>query len=622
VTATTAPTKPSDGFAIIRALLPNLPTGPGVYRFVAGDGDLLYVGKARSLRKRVASYAKPGGLNERIHRVVHLTASVEITTTASEVEALLLEANLIKKLKPRYNVVLRDDKSLPYILLASEHRFAQIAKHRGPHSRQGEYFGPFASAGAVNETLATLARAFPLRSCTDAEFARRTRPCLQYQIKRCTAPCVGRIDAEVYAAIVADARDFLSGKSHAVANRLAARMQAASAARDYETAARYRDRIRAVAHITARQDINVASLGEADVIAAHADGGLACVQVFFFRAGQNLGNRPYFPAHARAVEPGEVLAAFIGQFYADRPAPKLILISHAVPGAALLGAALGMAAGHKVAIEYPRRGAKQAVVANAVINARQAIERRLAESAAQTQLLEGVAQVLALPAAPRRIEVYDNSHIQGKAPVGAMIVAGPEGFAKSAYRKFNLANAVGDDYAMMREMLRRRFARLAEADGDSAAGERPDLVLIDGGKGHLAAVLQVMTELQVSGVAVAAISKGPDRDAGRELLHLPGRPAFSLEPRHPVLYFLQRLRDEAHRFAIGGHRAKRGRQAGQSIMDEIPGVGPGRKRALLLRFGSPRDVAAAGVADLAAVPGVSSTLAKKIYDHFHGSGRG
>jgi excinuclease ABC subunit C len=604
-----------DGFSVIRAALATLPTAPGVYRMLDARGEPLYVGKARNLRKRVSNYAQPTRLDERLFRMVRLTASLEITTTASEVEALLLESNLIKKLKPRYNVVLRDDKSLPYILVARDHQFPQITKHRGARNRPGEYLGPFSSAGAVNQTLAALARAFPLRSCGDSEFAARTRPCLQYQIKRCTAPCVGRINAEDYGAIVSQARDFLAGRRRELQADLSGRMEKASAAKDYEQAAFYRDRLRAFAQITAKQAINVAGLGEADVIAAHAEGGLVCVQVFFFRAGQNLGNRAYFPAHARDVALDEVVAAFIGQFYAERPAPPLILVSHRVGHADLIAAALGQTAGRKVAIRWPQRGSKRAMLDNALANAREGLARRLAETSSQQELLRGVATTFGLPAPPERVEVYDNSHIQGSNPMGAMIVAGPDGFRKSAYRRFNLGNLVGDDYAMLREMLTRRFARLLK-DG----GEWPDLLLIDGGRGHLGVAVDVLRELDAGKVPVVAIAKGPDRDAGREHFYVPGKPPISLEPRHPVLYFLQRLRDEAHRFAIGGHRARRTRAVSKSMLDGIPGIGAARKKALLLRFGSARGVAAAGLADLESVVGVSRAVAKKVYDYFRGGG--
>ncbi|HUN52529.1 MAG TPA: excinuclease ABC subunit UvrC [Candidatus Sulfotelmatobacter sp.] len=612
------------GSGLIRAQLRTLPNRPGVYRMLDAGGKLLYVGKAKNLKKRVASYAKPTGLSLRIYRMVQETAALEIITTHTEVEALLLEANLIKRLKPRYNVVLRDDKSFPYIVITGDHAWPQIAKHRGARNRPGEYFGPFASAGAVNRTLAALQRAFPLRSCSDAEFAVRTRPCLQFQIKRCTAPCVRRIDAGHYAAIVAEARDFLSGRSQEIQRQLSAKMQDAAAAMDFETAAVFRDRIRSLAQIQAHQDINVESVGEADVIAAAAEASQTCVQVFFFRAGQNFGNRAYFPAHARDVEPGEVLTAFIGQFYDNRPAPKQILLSHEIEAPDLLGEALSVGAGRKVEVLCPQRGPKRALVEHALTNARDALSRRLGENASQRKLLEGVAEVFGLDGTPERIEVYDNSHIQGAQPIGSMIVAGPDGFMKGAYRKFNIrdkAIAPGDDYAMLREVLTRRFTRLlnvGEGEEDRVAGQWPDLVLIDGGKGQLSIAEAVFADLGVTEVALAAIAKGPDRNAGREHFFQPGREPFSLEPRHPVLYFLQRLRDEAHRYAIGTHRARRSKAIVRSALDEIPGVGAKRKQALLHHFGSARGVSEAGLADLESVSGISKAVAQTVYDHFHG----
>ena len=622
-----APAEPkSSGFEVVRRQLRSLPATPGVYRMFDARGEVLYVGKARNLRRRVGSYATPSRLDERIHRMVSLTTGLEVITTHTEVEALLLEANLIKTLKPRFNVLLRDDKSFPYIIITADHDYPQIAKHRGARSRKGSYFGPFASAGAVNHTLGILARAFPLRTCSDAEFASRTRPCLQYQIKRCTAPCVGRIGHDDYLRLVEEARQFLAGKSDALNRQLQAKMQAASEAQDYENAALCRDRIRALAHITAHQDINIHGVGEADVIAAHADAGQVCVQVFFFRAGQNYGNRAYFPAHARDVGLPEVLGAFLGQFYADRPAPKLVLLSHPVEGAGVVAEALAQRSGQRVTLLCPQRGPKRAVVEHALTNARDALARRLAESASQRRLLEGVAEVFGLEAPPERIEVYDNSHIQGSQPVGSMIVAGADGFRKQAYRKFNIRDALGedgrlaDDYAMMREVLTRRFGRLLKEDAERESGDWPDLVLIDGGRGQLTAATQALADLGVTNVAVAAIAKGVDRDAGREQFHLPDRPSFMLEPRHPVLYFLQRLRDEAHRFAIGSHRARRAKAATRSALDEVPGIGAARKKALLLRFGSAKGVAEAGLTDLETVEGISRIVAQRIYDHFHGGG--
>jgi excinuclease ABC subunit C len=606
------------GADLIRAEAARLPNAPGVYRMLDDQGQLLYVGKAKSLKKRVASYAKVFGLQPRIARMVRETAALEIAVTASEVEALLLEANLIKRLKPRYNVSFRDDKSFPYILITGDHDWPRITKYRGPRDRKGEYFGPFASAGAVNRTLVALQRAFPLRSCSDGEFAVRTRPCLQYQIKRCTAPCVDRVTREEYAAVVDEVRAFLRGDSERVHNELTAKMQAAADALDFETAAVMRDRIKALAHIRARQDINVEGIPEADVIAAYEQGGQVCVQVFFFRGGQNLGNRAYFPTHTRDVALAEVLGAFLGQFYESRPAPAEILISEEIEGMDLIGEALSVGAGHKVRVHAPQRGPRRVLIEHALTNAREALERRLAENATQRKLLEGVAEIFGLEAPPERIEVYDNSHVQGTAPIGAMIVAGPEGFVKAAYRKFNIRDtsiAPGDDYAMMREVLTRRFSRLLKEEEE---GEPvwPDLVLIDGGPGQLKVAQEVMAELGIEGVAVASIAKGPDRNAGREHFYLPGREPFMLEPRHPVLYFMQRLRDEAHRFAIGTHRARRAKATTRSVLDEIPGIGSKRKRALLLHFGSAAAVSRASIADLKQVEGIDEGVAKAIHDHF------
>ncbi|MEQ8344381.1 MAG: excinuclease ABC subunit UvrC [Sneathiellaceae bacterium] len=635
-----------DGFAFLKRVARRLPQRPGVYRMLGVDAKVLYVGKARVLRNRVGSYAQAPRLTARIMRMVEATRALEIVTTHTETEALLLEANLIKRLKPHYNVILRDDKSFPYILIRHDHDFPRVTKYRGAKSVKGDYFGPFASAGAVNRTLAALARVFPLRSCSDGDFATRTRPCLQYQIKRCTAPCVGRIDAPAYAALVDEARDFLAGRNPDLHRRLAARMEAAAAEMNYEAAAMYRDRLRALAHVTAHQDINVASLGEADVIAAWQENGQTCIQVFFFRAGQNFGNRPYFPAHAGEVPLPEVLAAFIGQFYEDRPAPRQVLVSDEVENAAWLAEALGVRTGHKVALAVPQRGLKRQLVERAVQNAREALGQRQSENAAQRGLLQRLAGLFGLPEAPRRVEVYDNSHIQGSNSVGGMIVAGPEGFRKSAYRKFNIKQddlAPGDDYGMLKEVLTRRFGRLLREAGErptpvsaaTAAAEAeagadgetpdlldpdwPDLLLIDGGKGQLSAAMEAMAELGLADLPLVAIAKGPDREAGREQFYLPDGRTMMLEPRDPALYFLQRLRDEAHRFAIGAHRARRAKGNLRSPIDEIPGIGPKRKRALMHRFGSGRDIAKAGLADLEAVDGISRTVAQRIYDHFHGS---
>ena len=611
------------GAAAVALSLKNLPGGPGVYRMDAVDGKTLYVGKAKSLKKRVAAYTRPLRLPIRLQRMIAQIATVEVITTHTEAEALLLESNLIKRLKPRYNVMLRDDKSFPYILLTGDGDFPQLLKHRGAQSRKGEYFGPFASAGAVNHTLAALQRAFPLRNCADSVFASRTRPCLQYQIKRCAAPCVGRIARQDYAAIVAEARDFLTGRSRDLQNRLAERMQAASDALDFEAAAAFRDRIRAMTRIQAHQDVNVARLGDADVIALHQAGGQACVQVFFFRTGHNYGNRTYFPAHTAEVSPGEVLSSFVGQFYANKLPPPLVLTSHPAQHPAVLAEALAVRAGRRVELACPERGAKRKLVEQALANAREALARRMAESATQRRLLDGLAEALGLDGTPSRIEVYDNSHISGTDAVGAMIVAGPDGLEKGAYRKFNIRGAdiaPGDDFAMMREVLSRRFRRALAEDPDREGGGWPDLVLIDGGEGQLNAALGVFADLGIDDVPITAISKGPDRDAGREHFHMPGRPSFMLRPGDPVLYFLQRLRDEAHRFAIGGHRARRAKALVRSPLDEVAGIGSARKKALLHHFGSAREVAAAGLADLEAAPGISRTVAKKIYDHFHPDG--
>ena len=620
-----APLAPSlaRGVAAIAAALRTLSGSPGVYRMADEDGKPLYVGKAKSLKRRVAAYTRPERLPVRIQRMIAATAAVEVIQTHTEVEALLLESNLIKRLKPRYNVLLRDDKSFPYILLTGGTDWPQLIKHRGARSAPGEYFGPFASAGAVNRTLAALQRAFPLRNCSDSIFASRTRPCLQYQIKRCTAPCVGRISHAEYDAIVAEARDFLSGHSRDIQQTLSQRMQRASDAMAYESAAIFRDRIRALTQIQAHQDVNIARLGDADVIAIAEGGGVACVQVFFYRAGQNFGNRTYFPAHAAGLPPDEVLGSFLGQFYAGREPPPLVLLSDPVPEAALIEAALALRAGRKVSLSRPLRGVKRKLIEHALNNAREALARRLSESAAQRRLLDGVADAFGLDGPPARIEIYDNSHISGTGAVGAMVVAGPEGFVKSAYRKFNIRDkdlAPGDDYGMMREVMTRRFRRALQEDPERRSGNWPDLVLIDGGEGQLSAVAAILAGLEIDDLPVVAISKGPDRDAGRERFHMADRPSFMMKPNDPVLYYLQRLRDEAHRFAIGSHRTRRAQGIAQSALDDIPGVGGARKRALLHHFGSGRAVSEAGLADLEMVKGISRPLAKKIYDHFHADG--
>ena len=635
-----SPTPLGDGLAAIRAALATMPGGPGVYRMLAADGTVLYVGKARNLRRRVTNYTQISRLPVRLQRMVNETRQMEIVTTHTEAEALLLEINLIKRLVPRYNVQLRDDKSFPYVALFEDHPFPQIAKHRGARDRKGTYFGPFASAGAVNETLTALQRAFLLRSCADTVFQGRTRPCLLYQIKRCSGPCVGRISGAAYAELVREAKEFLRGKSHDLQAEFARNMQAASDALDFEGAAMFRDRILAITTIQNRQGINVESLDDADVIAAHQAGGCTCVQVFFFRGGFNYGNRSYFPRHDKQLEVAEVLNAFVGQFYADRPPPRLVLLSHDVADRELLAEALSERAGSRVQIEVPTRGAKRQVVDHALLNAREANERRLAESTAQGQLLQGVAATFGLEAPPRRIEVYDNSHISGRQALGAMIVAGPEGFVKKAYRKFNIRGDApppgqvepapvppapeeppplgGDDYAMMREVLMRRFGRAMREDPGRTSENWPDLVLLDGGQGQLSVGLEVFAELGITDIPLVAIAKGPDRDAGRERFFMDGRDTFQLEPRDPVLYFLQRLRDEAHRFAIGGHRTRRSAAIAASPLDDIPGIGPRRKKALLMHFGSGQAVGRAGLTDLENVVGISKSVAKKIYDHFHG----
>ncbi|MBT5050610.1 MAG: excinuclease ABC subunit UvrC [Rhodospirillaceae bacterium] len=611
------------GVDTIAAALKTLSGSAGVYRMADKDGKPLYVGKAKNLKRRVTAYTRPQALPVRIQRMIAATASVEVIQTHTEVEALLLESNMIKQLKPRYNVLLRDDKSFPFILLTGKSDWPQLIKHRGARSKPGEYFGPFASAGAVNRTLAALQRAFPLRNCSDSIFTSRTRPCLQYQIKRCTAPCVGRISPEDYGAIVDEARDFLTGHSRNIQDALSTRMQDASDATEYESAAIFRDRIQALTQIQAHQDVNVARLGNADVIAIAEGGGLVCVQVFFYRAGQNFGNRTYFPTRAAGLPADQVLAAFIGQFYADKEPPALVLLSEAVPDADLIEAALTLRANRKVTATRPIRGTKRNLIEHALANARESLARRLSESAAQRRLLEGVADAFNLDGPPARIEVYDNSHISGTNPVGAMIVAGPEGFEKPAYRKFNIRDKTlspGDDYGMMREVMTRRFRRALQEDPDRQSGTWPDLLLIDGGEGQLSSVSEVLTDLAVDDIPVVGISKGPDRDAGRERFHINGRRSFMMAPNDPVLYYLQRLRDEAHRFAIGSHRTRRSQGITRSQLDDIPGVGGLRKRALLHHFGSGRAVGEAGLADLETVSGISRPLAKKIYDHFHADG--
>lgn len=617
----------SDGVEIIQDQVRILPQAPGVYRMLDGGGEALYVGKARNLARRVNNYTQIAKQPSRLLRMIAETVSMEVVVTASEVEALLLEANLIKRLRPRYNVLLRDDKTFPHILLTGDHAFPQLTKHRGAEKRKGSYFGPFASAGAVNRTITALQKAFLLRNCTDAIFNQRTRPCLQYQIKRCTAPCVGYVTDAEYGEQVAEAVGFLKGTSTEAQTKLRKEMETAAAELDYERAARYRDRIRALANIQAHQDINVEGIGDADAFAVHQTGGQTCIQVYFFRGDRNYGTKSYFPSADKQLDPGDVLAAFIGQFYDNKRAPRSVLISVDLEEADLIAEALSIRAEHKVTVAHPQRGDKKRLMEHALQNAREALGRRLAESSSQRRLLDGVAEIFDLPAPPNRIEVYDNSHTRGTDAVGAMIVAGPEGFDKQAYRKFNIklsgqavdgdAVAGGDDYAMMREVFTRRFKRALKEDPDREQGTWPDLVLIDGGKGQLSTVMEVMAELGIDDVPLVGVAKGPDRDAGRERFFQPGKDSFLLDPRHAVLYFLQRLRDEAHRFAIGSHRARRGQSVTRSPIDDIPGIGPKRKRALLLHFGSGRTVARAGLADLEAVEGISKAVAQKIYDHFH-----
>jgi excinuclease ABC subunit C len=610
----------ADGMRIIGEFVHTLPRKPGVYRMIAADGEVLYVGKARFLRSRVAAYTQPTRLDNRLLRMVSGTKTMEFSVTDSEAEALLLENNLIKRFKPRFNVLLRDDKSFPYIVIRRDTEWPQLAKHRGVRDPKNEYFGPFASATAVNRTLYALQRAFPLRSCSDGVFSTRTRPCLQYQIKRCTAPCVGRIDHTEYGAIVDEVRGFLGGRNREVQQALSQRMDQASVGLEFERAAVLRDRIRALAHIQSHQSITLPSIDEADIFAGHAEGGQMCVQVFFLRAGQNLGNRAYFPSHTKDLDEPAVLSAFIGQFYEARQAPKLILTSHDVAERELLESALAMTAGHKVEIRHPKRGDQKDALDQATVNAREALARRMAERGTQRQLLEGLARVFKLDSPPERVEIYDNSHIQGTAPIGAMVVAGADGFIKNSYRKFNIKTegAAGDDFAMMREVLTRRFGRALREDPERDDESWPDLVLIDGGQGQLEVARQVLSELGLEDIAIVGIAKGPDRDAGRERFFMPGKPPFSLEPRDPVLYFLQRLRDEAHRFAIGTHRTRRAADITKSALDEVPGIGAGRKRALLHHFGSARAVAVATLEDIKAVAGISDALAQKIHDHFRG----
>ncbi|MBR1286581.1 excinuclease ABC subunit UvrC [Bradyrhizobium sp. AUGA SZCCT0177] len=622
------------GHAAIENAVRLAPTSPGVYRMLNTGNDVLYVGKAKNVRKRLASYARVNApLPARILRMIAATVAVEIISTTTETEALLLEANLIKQLRPRFNVQLRDDKSFPYILITGDHWAPQILKHRGAQSRPGRYFGPFANAGAVNRTITALQRAFLIRSCTDGFFESRTRPCLLYQIRRCSGPCTREIDFPGYTELVREASDFLSGRSHLVKKELAGEMEKASAELEFETAALYRDRLAALSAIQSQQGINPRTVEEADVFAIHQEGGYSCVEVFFFRTGQNWGNRAYFPRAEKSFTPEEVLASFLAQFYDDKPPPKLILLSHEIEESALLADALAVKAGFKVEVSTPKRGEKKELIAHALTNAREALGRKLSDTATQGRLLEGMVTTLGLPHAPKRIEVYDNSHIQGTNAVGAMIVAGPDGFIKNQYRKFNIKSeglTPGDDYAMMREVLERRFKRLLKPPEDDTAKAKaeikadddsfpqwPDLVIIDGGRGQLNAARQIFETLGLTQVTLLAVAKGPDRDAGRETLFMPDREAIKLEPRDPVLYFIQRLRDEAHRFVIGSHRKLRKKDIREAGLQEIPGIGPSRKRALLHHFGTLKEIERASIADLGKVPGVSAESARKIFEFFH-----
>jgi excinuclease ABC subunit C len=672
------------GVDVIKDNLKRLPPRPGVYRMYDEVGDLLYVGKARNLKNRVGSYAKLGGHTQRIARMISLTRAMEFVVTASETEALLLEANLIKRLKPRFNIILRDDKSFPHILIREDHEAPQVLKHRGAKRIKGQYFGPFASAGAVDHTLDTLQKAFLLRTCTDSVYATRSRPCMLHQMGRCAAPCVGIISLADYQQLVVQAEAFLNGEADALQTRLAGEMQAAADDMAFERAARLRDRIRALASVRATQGVNPEGLVEADVFAIHTDAGQSCVQSFFFRAGQNWGATAYYPKHDRDDAPESVLAAFLAQFYDDRPVPKLILLSHDIDEVELIQEALELRASHKVELRTPQRGEKREIVAQALLNAREALGRKLAETQSQARIFAAIQKIFDMPDPPKRIEVYDNSHIMGSNMVGGMVVAGPEGFEKNSYRKFNIKDAdlePGDDYGMMREVMRRRFSRLKK-EAEEFAAERaaragalppppeagevdraqretegglppsetpsvspqdaashlpqsstgggnpprpdtwPDLVLIDGGLGQLAAVKETVEALgfEPGELNLVAIAKGPDRNAGREQFFRPGRAPFQLPPSDPALYYLQRLRDEAHRWAIGAHRAKRSADIGKSPLDDITGIGAVRKKALLHRFGSAKGVSLATLADLQTVEGVNAALAQRIYDHFHGGG--
>jgi excinuclease ABC subunit C len=610
------------GVAAIRNVLKTLPAKPGVYRMHDARGDVLYVGKAKALKNRVTNYTQVERLPRRLQRMVAQTRSMTIVTTNSEAEALLLEAQLIKRYRPAYNVLLRDDKSFPFILLRADHAFPRIQKHRGARRAKGNYYGPFASAGSVNQTLNALQKLFLLRSCNDSFFARRDRPCLLYQIKRCSAPCVGRIAPEAYAELVGDAKAFLGGKSTQVQTKLGAQMEAAAEALDFESAAIMRDRLRALTFIQGSQAIHAEGVGDADIFALANKNGVMGIQAFFIRGGQNWGHRSFFPTHTQEVDEGEVLTSFLAQFYEDVPPPRTILLDRDLAEGALLAEALAERAGGKVVITMPQRGDRVRLIKQASRNAVEALDRRLAETTTQGKLLREVAELFELSEPPQRIEIYDNSHIQGTNALGAMVVAGPEGFIKGQYRKFNIKNpdtAPGDDFAMMREVFGRRFQRALDDDPDRDKGDWPDLVLIDGGKGQMSAVKGVLDEMGIEDVALIGVSKGPDRHAGRETFHFPDGREFDLPVNAPVLFYLQRLRDEAHRFAIGAHRDKRSKGITTSPLDEVPGIGPARKKALLMHFGTARAVRDAALEDLAKAPGVSEAVAKTVYDYFHAS---
>ncbi len=611
------------GVNLIQKYVRQLDTSPGVYRMLDAQARVLYVGKARNLKARVSNYARPTGHSSRIARMISETSQMMFLTTKTETEALLLEQNLIKQLKPRYNVLLRDDKSFPNILVTTKHEFPQIKKHRGAKKEKGAYYGPFASAGAVNKSLNQLQRVFQLRNCSDAMFETRTRPCLQYQIKRCSGPCVGRISARDYQASVKDAQRFLSGKSTEIQESLASQMAQASEAMEFERAAALRDRIRAMTQVQTNQGINPRTVSEADVIALHIEGGQACVQVFFIRANQNWGNRDFYPRISADHSHAEVLEAFVGQFYSSKEAPRQLILSHDIENADLVSAALSEAAGHKVELIYPQRGEKFELVSGALRNAKESLALRMSETATQAKLLRGIAEAFALDEAPKRIEVFDNSHIQGAYAVGAMIVSGPDGFLKNQYRKFNIRGddlTPGDDFGMMKEVMTRRFTRLIKEDPERTSESWPDLLLIDGGAGQVSAVAEILETLGVDDVPMVGVAKGVDRDHGKEEFYIPGRSVFALQRNDPVLYFVQRMRDEAHRFAIGTHRAKRAKAISANPLDDIAGIGASRKRALLAHFGSAKAVSRANLADLKAVDGISAAMAEKIYDFFHEKG--